>query len=68
MAVICSICGKVHYQGAITCEQSEKLHQEFLREVEHHKMHCEGCPNPEAHVRNLKASKKRTPPIFGATI
>ena len=58
MAFICPRCHKVHCDGVVSCEQSEQIYQEFLKRVEHHKMHCKDCPDPEAHVRRLDAPKK----------
>lgn len=65
MAIICPRCDLCHEDGVILCEKSEEIHQTFRREVEHHKMYCKGCPDPEAHVRNLKAQGRKAPIIFG---
>jgi hypothetical protein len=67
MAIICSKCGKVHYQGVSDCEKSEKLYKSFLNRVEHHKMHCR-CSNPEWHQRRIDNSGEKFDPGIGAVV
>ena len=61
MALICYRCGTAH-EG--TCEEARREREKLQREVEHHRQHCEFCPNPYQHVLNLRRKREPKPPIF----
>lgn len=56
MARICHRCGVAH-EGS--CEEAKRNTETLVREIEHHRQHCEGCLNPHQHVLNLRY-KRRT--------
>ena len=73
MAFIHPACGRVHPEGAVTCEQSrqmiEKRGQEIDHEVGHHSETC-NCPNPREHVLKLRHERNAPEPwprIIGAS-
>ena len=47
------------------CRRREQ--ERFERKVEHHGMHCDGCPDPRLHLRNQKRRDTGREPIFGAS-
>jgi len=61
MARICHLCRTAH-EG--TCEEARRRREKLQREVEHHRQHCEGCPDPYQHVLNVHRRKREPIPRF----
>ncbi len=53
MVKICNLCRMAHAIG-VSCEEAKRNSEKFARDVEHHRRHCDGCPDPYEHVRNLR--------------
>ena len=57
MAYVCPTCETVHPPGVLLCEDVAKAIEVRGREIEHHRQHCPGCPDPAQHMRNLEQPK-----------
>lgn len=65
--IYCGHCGRCH-GVAQSCEDARERREELKREVEHHSLHCVGCPDPRAHVLNLHPQQGRRDFLVGAAV